>query len=429
MTRFRTDRTFAAELDAGDLLASCRTRFHIPRRADGREVIYFCGNSLGLQPRSALGFVEQELKDWARLGVEGHFHAKNPWMPYHEVLTAQTARLVGAKPVEVVVMNTLTVNLHLMLVSFYRPTASRHKIVIEANAFPSDRYAVESQIKFHGLDPASSLLELQPRGGEMMLRTEDIISRIEQEGEAIALVMLGGVNYYNGQAFAMGAIAHAAHAQGCIAGYDLAHAAGNIPLRLHDWNADFAVWCSYKYLNGGPGTLAGCFVHERHAENYKLPRFAGWWGHNKETRFLMKPEFQPIPGAEGWQLSNPPILQLAALRASMEIFDETGMEVLRKKSVLLTGYLEFLLDQLVENSLTIITPRNPDQRGAQLSFRLHRNAREVFTELTARGVICDWREPDIIRVAPVPLYNTFTDVYEFVRVLGEELETGDPPSL
>jgi len=425
VTTFRRDKSFATELDAQDPLAEYRSRFHIPRRKDSTEVIYLCGNSLGLQPKSVRAFVEQELKDWETHGVEGHFQAKNPWMPYHELLTPQTARLVGAKPNEVVVMNTLTVNLHLMLVSFYRPTPARHRIAIEANAFPSDRYAVESQIRFHGFDPLESLVELQPQPGESTLRTEDIVSFLQKEGASIALVMLGGVNYYTGQAFDMAAITRAAHAQGCIAGFDLAHAAGNLVLRLHDWDVDFAVWCSYKYLNAGPGSIAGCFVHERHASAVDRPRFSGWWGHNKQTRFLMGPEFDAIPGAEGWQISNPPILSLAALRASMEIFDEAGMNGLRKKSELLTGYLEFLLNEHNNSALTIITPRDPNQRGAQLSLRITHNGRQVFNALNAQGIICDWREPDIIRVAPVPLYNGFAEVYGFEQALSEMLEKGD----
>jgi kynureninase len=422
LTTFKPTRDFAQELDASDPLASYRSCFHIPKRNDGSEVIYLCGNSLGLQPKSARSFVEQELKDWANLGVDGHLNAKNPWVPYHEFLTGHTARLVGANPSEVVVMNSLTVNLHLMFVSFYRPTPDRHRIVIEANAFPSDRYAVESQIRVHGYDPVDALVELAPRQGETTLRTEDIISFLEREGRTVALVMLGGVNYYTGQAFNMQSITRAGHAQGCVVGFDLAHAAGNLVLKMHDWDVDFAVWCSYKYLNGGPGSVGGCFVHARHG-NSALPRFAGWWGQNKQTRFLMGPDFQAIPGAEGWQLSNPPILQLATLRASMEIFDEVGMERLREKSELLTGYLESLLSEFGAERLSIITPRDPRQRGAQLSLRVTRNAREVFKKLGIQGVVCDWREPDVIRVAPVPLYNSFADVYNFAHKLSKELHT------
>jgi kynureninase len=413
---FETGQSFAVEMDANDPLAKYRDRFHIPKTKTGDDCIYLCGNSLGLQPKTARAYVEQELNDWEKLGVEGHLHAKNPWLPYHEFLTAQTARLVGAKPIEVVVMNTLTVNLHLMLVSFYRPTPARHKIAIEANAFPSDQYAVKSQIRFHGFDPASSLIEISPRRGEDAVRTQDIEALIEKEGESMALILLGGINYATGQLFEMDKITKAGHAKGCVVGFDLAHAAGNVILKLHDWDVDFAAWCTYKYLNGGPGSIAGCFVHERHANNPDLPRFAGWWGHDKKTRFLMGPDFHLIPGAEGWQLSNPPILPLAALRASMDIFDEAGMENLRAKSVLLTGYLEFLLDQHSNKSFSIITPREPAQRGAQLSLRLHRHDRSICDRLAAHGVICDWREPDILRVAPAPLYNSFFEVYRFVGI-------------
>jgi kynureninase len=408
-------------MDANDPLAKYRERFYIPKGKNGEDCIYFCGNSLGLQPKTVRAYVEQELKDWELLGVEGHFHAKHPWLPYHELLTEQTARLVGAKPIEVVVMNSLTMNLHLMMVSFYRPTPARHKIIIEADAFPSDQYAVKSQIKFHGFDPQDSLIELQPRSGEATLRTEDIEALIEQEGRSVALIILGGVNYYTGQLFDIERITRAGHATGCVVGFDLAHAAGNVPLSLHDWNVDFAVWCSYKYLNGGPGSIAGCFVHERHANDSFLSRFAGWWGHNKQKRFLMGPDFDAIPGAEGWQLSNPSILPMAALRAPMEIFDEVGMEKLRVKSELLTGYLEFLLDQYSGDDFSIITPRDPRQRGAQLSIRVKKNGKELFKRLAAAGVICDWREPDVIRVAPVPLYNSFTDVYRFEEVLRKSL--------
>lgn len=413
---FKTSKSFALEMDAQDPLAKYRERFHIPKTKTGGDCIYLCGNSLGLQPKAVRAYVEQELKDWEVLGVEGHLHARHPWMPYHEFLAAQTARLVGAKPLEVVVMNSLTVNLHLLMVSFYRPTPQRHKIVLEANAFPSDQYAVQSQIKFHGFDPKTSLVELQPRNGEANLRTDDIEAFIAKEGNSIALIMLGGVNYATGQAFEMERITTAGHAKGCFVGFDLAHAVGNLLLQLHDWNIDFAAWCSYKYLNAGPGSLAGCFVHERHANKPELPRFAGWWGHNKKTRFQMRPDFDVIPGAEGWQLSNPPILQLAALRAAMDIFDEVGMEKIRAKSILLTGYLEFLLQQDPNPNFFIITPQEPEQRGAQLSIRLRRDDHTICDRLAAQGVICDWREPDILRVAPASLYNSFFEVYQFVEI-------------
>jgi kynureninase len=414
---FQADKAFAEKADATDELAHYRDRFFIPKDKEGKDVLYLCGNSLGLQPKSVRSFVEQELSDWERLGVEGHFHAKTPWMPYQESLTASTGRLVGAKPHEVVVMNTLTVNLHLMLVSFYRPTTMRHKIVIESHPFPSDRYALESQIRFHGFDPQRSLIELQPRAGETTLRTEDIEDLIEADGDEIALVMLGGVNYYSGQAFDMERITHIAQAQGCTVGFDLAHAAGNLVLKLHEWNVDFAVWCSYKYLNGGPGCIAGCFVHERHASNEALPRFAGWWGQHKNTRFKMGPMFEPTSGAEGWQLSNPPILPMATLRASMEIFDEVGMNKLKAKSEKLTSYLEYLIDQHPSQQFSVITPRDPAQRGCQLSIRVRKNGRAMFDHLTRNGVVCDWREPDVIRVAPVPLYNSYLDVYRFAEIL------------
>ena len=374
-----------------------------------------CGHSLGLQPKTASSYLEQELQEWAQLGVEGHFHAKNPWMPYHRLLTQQTAALVGAQMDEVVVMNSLTVNLHLMMASFYRPTMERHKILVERGAFPSDQYAVNSQIRFHGFDPASSLLELTPRDGESCMRDEDIESLIDREGDSIALILLGGVNYATGQAFDMAGITKAGQRKGCVVGFDLAHAAGNIPLQLHDWGPDFAVWCSYKYLNGGPGCVAGCFVHERHARAQELPRFAGWWGHDEKTRFQMGPDFHPMAGAEGWQLSNPPILALAALRASMEIFFEAGLEPLRAKSVSLTAYMEYLLEQQGSAKFSIITPREPERRGAQLSIRLPGQGRKLCDRLAAAGLIGDWREPDTFRVAAVPLYNSYQDVYRFVQ--------------
>jgi kynureninase len=412
---FETARDFAIAMDAADPLGGYRDRFHIPRTKSGEPCIYFCGHSLGLQPKTAKRRVEQELRDWAELGVEGHFRGRHPWVPYHRLLAEQTASLVGAKPGEVVVMNSLTVNLHLMMVSFYRPTSQRHKILIEHGAFPSDQYAVKSQIRFHGFDPASSLLELSPRPGESCIRDQDIDSLIEGQGHSIALILLGGVNYATGQAFDLAEITKAGHRQGCVVGFDLAHSAGNVCLRLHDWGPDFAVWCSYKYLNGGPGCIAGCFVHERHAHARELPRFAGWWGHDEESRFQMGPNFQPMPGAEGWQLSNPPILELAALRSSMDIFQEAGMERLRAKSELLTGYLEFLLDQCACSKFSIITPREPHRRGAQLSLRIPDKGRRLCEALTETGLVGDWREPDTFRVAPAPLYNTFQDVYEFVQ--------------
>lgn len=419
---FETTRAFAARMSASDPLASFRDRFYIPKTQDGGDAVYLCGHSLGLQPKTARAYIEQEMQDWERLGVEGHFQARNPWMPYHELLTASTARLVGARPAEVVVMNSLTVNLHLLMASFYRPTRARHKILIEANAFPSDRYAVASQIQFHGYDP-QSLIELAPRPGELTIRAEDIETHIHDEGEHIALILFSGVNYYSGQAFDCPGIVKAGHAKGCVVGLDMAHAAGNLPLQLHDWDADFAAWCTYKYLNAGPGSIAGCFVNERHAAEPRLPRFAGWWGHDKESRFRMGPEFQPISGAEGWQLSNPSILSLATLRASMDIFDEAGIERLRAKSETLTSYLEFLLNQGNCEGFQIITPANPEQRGAQLSLRIPRHGRDVCDRLTKSGIICDWREPDIMRVALVPLYNSFVDAYVFAEKFFDALQT------
>ncbi len=412
---FQASEEFAAAMDVRDPLAQFRELFWLPKTKGGDDCIYLCGHSLGLQPKTARAYLEQELHDWAQLGVEGHFHATNPWMPYHRKVTQQTAALVGAQPDEVVVMNSLTVNLHLMMVSFYRPTTKRHKILIERGAFPSDQYAVHSQIRFHGFDPASSLLELTPRDGETCMRDEDIESLIDREGDSIALIMLGGVNYATGQAFDMAAITKVGRRKGCVVGFDLAHAAGNIPLRLHDWGADFAVWCSYKYLNGGPGCVAGCFVHDRHARAWELPRFAGWWGHEEKIRFQMGPEFHPMAGAEGWQLSNPPILALAPLRASMEIFSEATLERLRAKSVSLAAYMEFLLGRAVAGRFSIITPHEPERRGAQVSIRVCSDGRKLCDRLVAQGVIGDWREPDTFRVAAVPLYNSYQDVYQFVR--------------
>jgi len=402
-------------MDARDQLAHFRQRFHFPRTKDGQECLYLCGHSLGLQPKTARSYLEQELRDWAELGVEGHFHGKHPWMPYHRLLTEQTAVLMGAQPAEVVVMNSLTVNLHLMMASFYRPTRERHKIVIERGAFPSDQYAVKSQVSFHKFDLSQSLIELTPRDGESCLRDEDIEALIDQEGNSIALILLAGVNYATGQVFDMAGITKAGHRKGCVVGFDLAHAAGNIPLHLHDWGPDFAAWCSYKYLNGGPGCVAGCFVHERHSHAWDLPRFAGWWGHDEKTRFQMGPEFQPMAGAEGWQLSNPPIMALAPLRASMDIFSEAGMERLREKSVSLTGYMEFLLQQKASAEFSIVTPADKSRRGAQLSIRLTQRGRSLCDRLAAQGVIGDWREPDTFRVAAVPLYNSYKDVYGFVQ--------------
>jgi kynureninase len=420
---FKSGEDFAITMDERDPLKELRDLFIFPK-IDGAECVYLCGHSLGLQPKTVAAYIQQELDDWAHWGVEGHFHAKKPWMPYHRLLRDHTAELVGAKPSEVVVMNSLTVNLHLMMVSFYRPTSKRHKIVVEAGAFPSDQYAVKSQIQFHGFAPSTSLIELSPRPGETFLRDEDIQNTIEREGEHIALIMFGGVNYGTGQAFDMEKITRLGHAQGCVVGFDLAHAAGNLPVQLNAWGPDFAVWCSYKYLNGGPGCIAGCFVHERHAHNFDLPRFAGWWGHDEASRFQMGPEFRPMVGAEGWQLSNPPIVSLAGLRASMEIFNRAGMERLRAKSVSLTGYLESLLKQNFSAKFSIVTPEEKDRRGAQLSIRISSKGRSLCDRLIAKGIICDWREPDILRVAPVPLYNSYRDVFQFVRKFHSAINAG-----
>lgn len=418
---YENTKAFAEKMDREDPLSAYRDQFHFPKHANGDPCIYFCGNSLGLQPRTTKKFINDELEDWAALGVEGHFQARSPWMPYHEFLTRQMAAIAGAKPGEVVVMNSLTVNLHLMMVSFYRPTPKRYKIVIEAHAFPSDQYAVKSQIAFHGFNPEDALIELQPEAGTAIISTESIEKLIEAEGDSIALIMLGGVNYYSGQAFDMEKIVKAGHQKGCIVGFDLAHAAGNLHLKLHDWGADFAVWCSYKYLNAGPGGVGSVFVHERHASDPSLPRFAGWWGHDKETRFLMPPDFVPIHGAESWQLSNAPVFAMAALRASLEIFHEAGMENLSAKSEKLTGFMEFLIDAVEDERIAIITPRDRHQRGCQLSVRIRGAGKKVFEQLTEKGCIADWREPDIIRLAPVPLYNSFGDVFGFVVLLKEIL--------
>lgn len=418
---YETGEEFARKMDAQDPLAHFRERFHIPKAKNGAECVYLCGHSLGLQPKNAQAYVEQELRDWAELGVEGHFRGKHPWVTYHRLLTQQTAEIVGAEPSEVVVMNSLTVNLHLMMASFYRPTRERHKILIEGGAFPSDQYAVKSQIRFHGFDPESSLIELRPQKGETWLRVADIEALIDREGESIALILLGGVNYVTGQKFDLGEITRAGHKKGCVVGFDLAHAAGNVLLRLHDWGPDFAAWCSYKYLNGGPGCVAGCFVHQRHARAWEMPRFAGWWGHDEGSRFRMGPDFHAMEGAEGWQLSNPPILSLAALRASMDIFSEAGMDRLREKSAALTGYTEFLLKEKKSARFSITTPSEEARRGAQLSIRVRENGRELCDKLASDGIVGDWREPDIFRIAPVPLYNRYQDVYRFVEQFSSAL--------
>lgn len=416
--KFENSSSFARKLDQQDPLRSFRSRFLLPR-VNGKTALYFTGNSLGLQPKTTKNFVNEELEDWAKLGVEGHVHARRPWLYYHKFTKKALARLTGAKPSEVVAMNQLTVNLHLMLVSFYNPTQARFKILTEHGAFSSDQYAFETQLKFHGLDPEQALIELKPRPGETALRTEDILEAITTHGPQLALVIFGGVQYYTGQFFNLKKITGAAHRAGAMVGFDLAHAIGNVPLNLHKDDVDFAVWCSYKYLNAGPGAIAGAFVHERHAKNAALPRFAGWWGHREAERFQMKKGFQPIAGVDGWQVSNVPILQSAALLASLEIFEEAGIKNLRAKSELLTGYLEFLLREIdpARQHFELLTPVNPKERGCQLSVFMKQNGKKIFRKLTAAGVIADWREPDVIRVAPVPLYNTFEDVWRLGDIL------------
>ncbi len=416
VTRYEAGEAFARKMDAEDPLRGFREEFLFPLHGDQPE-LYLLGNSLGLQPRKAKQYVLEAMESWATLGVDGHFRGERPWMEYHVGLGEQMARIMGARPAEVVVMNTLSVNLHLMMVSFYRPTPARSKILMEASAFPSDQYAVASQVRHHGYDPARTVIPLAPREGESVLRPEDILEAIERHGQEIALVLFGNVNYLSGQAFDMAAITRAAHAQGCRVGFDLAHAAGNLALSLHDDGPDFAVWCTYKYLNAGPGALAGAFVHERHANDPTLHRFAGWWGNDKRTRFLMKPDYEPTPGAEGWVLSNPPILQLAALRASLEQFERATMPALRDKSVKLTGYLEFLLDRLPPGFVHSLTPRDPAQRGAHLSLRFSKEPQRMLETLRAEGIHCDFRSPDVIRAAPAPLYNSFEDIHRFVGVL------------
>lgn len=419
---FQNSLEYAKKQDAEDTLVVFRNKFHIPKDASGKELIYLCGNSLGLQPKITSEYIKEELADWANLGVEGHVEGKHPWLPYHEFLTENMAKIVGAKPSEVVVMNTLTTNLHLMMVSFYQATKTKYKIVVESDAFPSDKYAVESQLKFHGIDPKDGLILWKPRKGEELCRFEDLEEIMQTHGNEIALLMIGSTNYYTGQSFPLKKITELGHKYNCMVGFDLAHGAGNIQPNLHETGADFAVWCTYKYLNSGPGSLGGCFVHERHANNETLNRFAGWWGHNKKTRFNMRHEFDALPGAEGWQLSNPPILSMAAIRASLDTFTEAGFENLRKKSEKLTGYLEFLLDEMQNESINVITPRNPEERGCQLSIQVKNADKNLHTKLTEAGVISDWREPDVIRVAPAPLYNSFEDVYRFSEKLKDVLK-------
>jgi len=418
---FENSLSFARKMDRLDLLKKFRAQFHIPK-VNGKTALYFTGNSLGLQPKSTKKFIDQELTDWAKLGVEGHFHAKRPWLYYHKFTKKALSQIVGAKPSEVVAMNQLTVNLHLMMVSFYRPTAKRYKLIVEAGAFPSDQYAFESQVKIHGLNPDEAIVELKPRDGEVTIRTEDILTTIKQHGDTVALVLIGAVQYYTGQFFDIKKITDTAHAVGAYAGFDCAHAVGNVELNLHKNNVDFAVWCSYKYLNSGAGGIAGAFVHERHTNN-TLPRFAGWWGHHEAERFQMKKGFIPMPGVDGWQLSNFPVLSGAAHLASLEIFQAAGIKNLRKKSIQLTGFLEALLNDIDKNGkyFTVFTPKNSKERGCQLSIAVKYDGKKVFSKLTKAGVIADWREPGVIRVAPVPLYNTFEDVFLFSEILRKAL--------
>ena len=418
--QFSAKEDFARQLDREDPLREFRGKFHLPLGEDGKPVIYFAGNSLGLMPRSARQIVDDELDNWAKLGVDAHHATGTPWYSYHEALREPTARLVGAKPLEVICMNSLTVNLHLMMATFYRPTKSRFKILMEEPAFPSDTYAIKTQIVHHGLNAKDTLVLARPRKGEFTVRTEDIVELIENNADQLAVVMLAGVNFFSGQLFDIEAIATAARKHRIVVGFDLAHAVGNVPVALHEWNIDFAVWCSYKYLNAGPGAVAGAFVNECHSTNTKLPRLAGWFGNDPNTRFRLhlEPEFVPVASADGWQISNPPIFSMAPLRASLAIFDEAGgMEPLRAKSIKLTGYLEFLIAQIGSKKFSLITPADPDARGAQLSIHAHEHPKQLHEELIAAGVKCDFREPNVIRVAPAPLYNSFHEVWRFAQIL------------
>ncbi|MBK7433625.1 MAG: kynureninase [Chitinophagaceae bacterium] len=418
--KFINSLEFAKKLDADDPLKDFRSRFYIPI-INGRECIYFTGNSLGLEPRTTQDYIVDELEDWASFGVEGHFHARQPWFSYHEQFPDLLSPIIGAEREEIVVMNQLTVNLHLLMISFYRPTQKRYKIICEAKAFPSDQYALESQVRLHGLDPEETIIEIAPRTGEHQIQTEDILSVITEHSDELALVIFGGVNYYSGQIFDMHRITKAAHDAGAYCGFDLAHAAGNVELHLHDWETDFACWCSYKYLNSGPGSVAGVFIHQRHLKDPSIPRLAGWWGHDKNTRFQMEKGFKPIPSAEGWQLSNAPVLSMAAHKAALDIFEEAGMEKLVQKGRLLSDFLLYILDEInashPERMIEIITPRKAIEKGCQVSMLMQNKGKAVFEALKQNGVIADWREPNVIRVAPVPLYNSFEDVYRFGEVL------------
>jgi len=418
---YQNNLEFALQLDERDPLKDFRSQFLIPQH-NGKDAIYFCGNSLGLQPATARKLVNEQFETWENLAIEGFFQGEKPWLSYHKGLTKTLASILGAKNEEVTVMNSLTVNLHLMMVTFYKPNKSRFKILIEGGAFPSDQYAVESQARYHGFDPKEAIIEIFPRVGELTLRTEDIIQKINDHADELALVLFGGINYFTGQFFDLAAITEAIHGAGAYAGFDLAHAAGNVPLKLHDWNVDFASWCSYKYMNSGPGGISGVFVHEKHFENKALNRFAGWWGYNEEKRFLMAPGFEPDKGAAGWQVSTSPIMLLTLHKAALDIFEAAGgITPLRDKSKLLTGYLEFLINEINmtkgEELFNIITPANHEQRGCQLSIVCKKNAKETFNFLTENGVIGDWREPNVIRLSPVPLYNAFKEVLEAGRIL------------
>jgi kynureninase len=426
MVAYKSSIEYAQEQDENDPLRAYRDKFHIPV-INGIETVYFTGNSLGLQPKSVKNYLDEELEAWKNWGVEGHFEAKRPWFSYHEFLADKIARVVGAKPIEVVVTHSLTTNLHLMMVSFYQPKGERYKIICEKKAFPSDQYALESQARFHGYDPSDAIIEVGPRPGEHLIHEEDIVRAIEEAGDSLAMVMIGGVNYYSGQLFDMKRITEAGHKVGAYVGFDLAHAAGNVKLELNAWGVDFAAWCSYKYLNSSPGGVSGMFVHERHANNKELPRFSGWWGHDKDTRFLMEPGFNPMPGAEGWQLSNAPVLGMAAHLASLDLFDEVGMDALIEKRRKLTDYLEFVIEAISERNkdrceFEIITPKEQERRGAQLSILSHGMGKTLFDAITKEGVIADWREPNVIRIAPVPLYNSFEDVYRFGAILEKAIQ-------
>ncbi len=423
---YRFSEDFALEADQQDPLKELRKEIVFPQH-NGRKAIYFTGNSLGLQAKKARQYANEEFDDWATFGVEGHVHSRRPWLHYHEFFTKSLAKIVGAKPEEVVAMNGLTTNLHLMMVSFFRPSGKRKKILCEGKAFPSDQYALRSQLRFHGLEE-SDLIELKPDPETELIADEHVLQAIEEHGDEIALVMLGGMNYYTGQFFDMEAITRKGQEAGAIVGWDLAHAAGNVPLKLHDWNVDFAAWCGYKYLNSGPGGVSGVFVHERHHGQTDIPRFEGWWGHDKATRFQMPDEFNPIPTAEAWQLSNAPVFAMTPLLASLELFEEAGMERLREKSVKLTGYMEFVINEVRKSTgvpLKVLTPNDPEKRGAQLSMVVPKVGKKVFDVLTENGVIADWREPDVIRMAAVPLYNNFEDIYRFGRILERSLKEID----